>query len=1101
MLIAGRGRAWVARLNASADGELFRIDLGRDQIDAVNAVVENADGTIYAAGSMRTRGVEVGFWAQLDAEGKQTRFEQLPSAAYAIAIDANGSVYVAGDGFVMRVDGWRIAPPGPVRALALDGAGTLYAAGSKPAEIGAGSDAYIAQLNATHDHWQWTLPIGGTGAGDEARALAIGADGAVYAAGVTDSVDFPVKLAYQSRFNGPRDAFLVKVDPNGNGLVWSTYLGGRGADSAAALAFDTAGNLIVAGSTDSPDFPGGDRWNGAQDGFFARFDTTGHFQEGAYIGTSGLEEINAIAVDHTGAAYAAGSTNLGLEEVLLAAIPMAASRRVGITPSSVTLAVSPTPVSVFGSPVTLTATVSPSSATGTVTYYDGVGVIGSGAVSAGKAILQTVLLPAGARPLSAFYSGDAVYSTSKSTAVTLSVNAVPSLVMGHSTGIPISAGADPRTVATGDFNGDGKADLAIANYYSDSVVVLLGDGAGGFTPAPGISFAAGTRPFFIRAADVNGDGKQDLLMGSTNGNGSKMTVLLGNGNGGFSTANGSPFTVAGGMNSFTVGDFNNDGKVDIVTASISSTVSVMLGDGSGGFTATSPISIGSNATFAVAVSDVNGDGNADIAVTNSANNTVAILLGNGAGGFQLAAGSPFATGGTQPRSIAIGDLNGDGKPDIVTGNASGNVSVLLGNGSGGFAPASGSPIAVGSSTSDIAIGDINGDGKMDLVVAVGLTTISVLLGNGAAGFTPMTGSPYTVEQSPSSIVLADFNGDGRTDIVTVISSSSPKSLSILFGTGPALGIVLSAAPAPTSTLGQLVTLTTAVPASIATGKVTFYDGTTVLGTSPVSAETAVLTTTALPSGSRSLRAYYSGDSNFFAATSPTITQTVTVLPSGVFKGSALSTGAGSQPYGVAAGDFNRDGRQDLAVVHSGSNAVSIWLSNGGGGFTQSAGSPFPVGTTPVAIAVGDVNGDGILDLAVANLGSSTITLLLGNAAGGFTAATGGLIVTGSAPRSIAMGDFNGDGNLDIVTANSGSNNITVLLGNGSGGFAPALGSPFAAGSAPWSIVTGDFNGDGMADLAVANNGSNNVTILLGTGGGAFTAASGSPFAAGANPWA
>src|ERR1039458_1289360 len=169
-------------------------------------------------------------------------------------------------------------------------------------------------------------------------------------------------------------------------------------------------------------------------------------------------------------------------------------------------------------------------------------------------------------------------------------------------------------------------------------------------------------------------------------------------------------------------------------------------------------------------------------------------------------------------------------------------------------------------------------------------------------------------------------------------------------------------------------------------------------------------------------------------------------------------------------------------------------------FTPAPGSPFAVGTSPRSVAVGDFNGDGKPDLALANESSNNVTVLLDDGSGGFTAAPGSPFAAGANPFFVAVGDFNGDGKPDLAVANWSSNNVTVLLGNGSGGFTAASGSPFAVGLLPISVAVGDFNGDGKPDLAVANEASNNVTVLLGNGSGGFTAASGSPFAAGANPY-
>ena len=154
-----------------------------------------------------------------------------------------------------------------------------------------------------------------------------------------------------------------------------------------------------------------------------------------------------------------------------------------------------------------------------------------------------------------------------------------------------------------------------------------------------------------------------------------------------------------------------------------------------------------------------------------------------------------------------------------------------------------------------------------------------------------------------------------------------------------------------------------------------------------------------------------------------------------------------------------------------------------GGFAAAAGSPFAVGANPQSVAVADFNGDGNVDLVTANFGDGTVTVLLGNGSGSFTPAAGSPYGVGTNPQSVAVGDFNGDGNPDIVTANNGANTLTVLLGDGTGGFAAAPGSPLPVGLFPQSVAVGDFNNDGNPDLVEANSGNNTVRVLLGNGMG------------------
>jgi len=220
---------------------------------------------------------------------------------------------------------------------------------------------------------------------------------------------------------------------------------------------------------------------------------------------------------------------------------------------------------------------------------------------------------------------------------------------------------------------------------------------------------------------------------------------------------------------------------------------------------------------------------------------------------------------------------------------------------------------------------------------------------------------------------------------------------------------------------------------------------------------------------------------------------------GTFSLVPSSPAVGTNPQSIAAGDFNGDGNLDLAVVSTcpspavanpnpgGYNNVTILLGNGDGTFTPAPGSPVPVGTCPFGVAVGAFNGDGKLDLAVANGNDNTVSILLGNGDGTFTPAPGSPVATGRTPMALAVGDFNGDGKLDLAAANW-YNSVTILLGNGNGTFTPAPGSPVGLTNfnEPYTLAVGDFNGDGKLDLAVGGFINDIVAVLLGNGDGTFT---------------
>jgi hypothetical protein len=334
-----------------------------------------------------------------------------------------------------------------------------------------------------------------------------------------------------------------------------------------------------------------------------------------------------------------------------------------------------------------------------------------------------------------------------------------------------NVGNGSYSVAVGDFNRDGKPDLAVANSdhnsVSNNVSVLLGDGMGGFGPKT--DFGVGVAPRSVAVGDFNRDGKPDLAV--ANGVSNNVSVLLGDGMGGFGPK--TDFAVVNNAQSVAVGDFNLDGKPDLAVANFNSdNVSVLLGDGMGGFGTKTDFSVG-DSPGSVAVGDFNGDGRPDLAVANGNSSNVSVLLGNGAGGFGPK--TDFGVG-VAPRSVAVGDFNRDGKPDLAAANVgSNNVSVLLGNGAGGFGTKT--DFGVGNVPVSVVVGDFNGDSKPDLAVANGDSdNVSVLLGDGMGGFGPKTN--FGVGDRPTGIVVGDFNLDGRADLATANLFSNNASVLI-----------------------------------------------------------------------------------------------------------------------------------------------------------------------------------------------------------------------------------------------------------------------------------------------------------------------------------
>jgi hypothetical protein len=337
------------------------------------------------------------------------------------------------------------------------------------------------------------------------------------------------------------------------------------------------------------------------------------------------------------------------------------------------------------------------------------------------------------------------------------------------------------------------------------VGVMFGKGDGGFAnyasyPTAGLG---GVYPYRhpIALGDLNGDGELDIAKAIVDGD--AVDVLLGTGGGGFATFTG--YATGAEPESIALGDLDGDGRLDMVTANTSAgTVSVLLGRGDGTFAESADYPTGGSPTFAV-LGDVNGDGKLDVVVTNgswtytSQKGTVSVLLGTGDG--KLAAHADYPAG-VRPMSLALGDINGDGKLDVAVANEGidgyWSVGLLLGKGDGTFTTAK--DASTDSAYSMIALADLDADGRLDLVLAdTWADRVSVLLGKGNATFGAR--ADYQTTSDVASVALGDLNGDGKLDIVTV--SSGAMDVLLGKGDGTFASRVSYAAAAGTLALGDI----------------------------------------------------------------------------------------------------------------------------------------------------------------------------------------------------------------------------------------------------------------------------------------------------------
>jgi hypothetical protein len=642
-----------------------------------------------------------------------------------------------------------------------------------------------------------------------------------------------------------------------------------------------------------------------------------------------------------------------------------------------------------------------------------------------------------------------------------------------------AVGQSPRGLVAADFNGDGTLDLATANGDSNDVSVLLSNGDGTF--APQTRLAAGAGPAAILAGDFCSDGRTDLAV--ANSQDGTVSLLLGRGGGTFDAQR--TVSVAQSPSSLVAADFNGDGALDLAVNHLAiDATEVLLGNGDGTFQA-APRQAPGAAPVKTVTGDFNGDGTLDVAVADSGTHTVTVFLGNGDGTFRFA--GRYATAGNS-WDIAAGDLTGNGILDLVTADLTGGtVSVLLGNGDGTFRP--GGVFAAGPGDSGLVLGDFNGDGHLDVATAnSGCSTVSILFGDGTGRFAPPVN--YTVGEGPQALTAGDFDHDGSLDLA--VANSNSNTVSILLNNGHGVftpGAVLPVGISPRGIAAGVFTTSGNLDLAVSNSQsdtVTIYlgdghGGFTWAGDVPTANGPAnpAVGPTDWPYGV--LVGDFNGDGKLDVATMNILSTSVTILfgdGNGHFTlGAQIPTG---ETLGGAVGDFNGDGLLDIITANKESSDLSVILGQAGGGFRMMRTA---VTTGPVAVATGDFNNNGFRDLVTVNPSFGTVEVSLSNGDGTFQTPT--CIRLGGAPVAVAVADFNGDGRDDLAVADFINGTVSVLFGNGDGTF--QVPQVYQVGQGPDALVTGDFDRDGTPDLAVANYSSGTVTILLARRGGTFRA--------------
>ena len=604
------------------------------------------------------------------------------------------------------------------------------------------------------------------------------------------------------------------------------------------------------------------------------------------------------------------------------------------------------------------------------------------------------------------------------------------------TAASLQLGEFPQDVAVADIDGDGDLDFVLASELNGTLTPMYQDDSkpGVFAPN-GITLHVDGHPRSVAAADLDGDGDLDFVSANDGGSHPPGTLqVFWQARSGFSTEPGLTLQATGAARSVAVADLDGDGDLDLVSANdagfhLEGNLQVFFQDSHQSFTSAPGKLHTEIRPTCVAAADLDGDGDMDLVAANRGSANLTLYFQTHPGVFTPSSESPLPAG-ADPFSVAAADLDGDGDMDLVSANQGGNeLQVFFQTSPGSFSRA---PLSLptGVDPLSVAAADLDGDGDMDLVSANEGSATLTLFFQTKAGVFASTPLSLLAGGSPKSVAAADLDGDGDIDLVSANQSRNDSQVFLQMSPG-------QFTPA-SSTLP-----TPANPYAVAAADL---DG------------DGDMDLVAANRDSDNLRLFFQASPGIFTAGSSTLA-------------------TGDRPVFVVAVDLDGDEDMDLVSANSDSNNLTLHTQTAPGIFASTT-APLPTDSGCEAVAAADLDGDGDMDLVSANRDSNNLTLYFQTAPGVFTQPAGSPLITAFAPVYVATGDLDGDGDIDLVAANSGSNNLTLYLQTAPGIFTQPKGSPVATDLAPVFVAAADLDGDGDTDLVSANSESESLTLLF-----------------------